>query len=263
MGTTELIRCFRQRIAERPVFGPFSKTSDPAIVETLGRAGFDFIILDTEHGPNSIETVQNLIRAAQLSAMAPIVRVPSGDCEMIGKALDVGAAGVQVPQISCAEDVKAAIKHAKFAPLGMRGVCRYVRAAGYSSMDKADYFRRANEALVIIQIEGQKALDNLDEILAVDGIDIVFVGPYDLSQSLGVPGEVEHPLVIEKMRQIVQACLDKNVFVGNFTETIPQAEMWANQGLRYMSYSVDVGILYEAGKALLSDFNRIREHDER
>ena len=128
-------------------------------------------------------------------------------------------------------------------------------------MDKADYFRHANEALLIIQIEGQAALDNLDEILAVEGIDIVFVGPYDLSQSLGVPGEVEHPLVVEKMRQIVEACLDKNVFVGNFTETLAQTQMWIKQGLRYMSYSVDVGILYEAGKALLSDFDRMREHD--
>ncbi|MHC4169045.1 MAG: HpcH/HpaI aldolase family protein [Planctomycetota bacterium] len=261
MNMTELIRHFRQRISEGPVFGPFSKTSDPAIVETLGCAGFDFIILDMEHGPNSIETVQNLIRAAQLSAMAPIVRVPSGDYEIIGKALDVGAGGVQVPQISCAEDVRAAVEHAKFAPRGMRGVCRFVRAAGYSSMKKADYFRRANEALVIIQIEGQAAIDNLDEILAVEGIDIVFVGPYDLSQSLGVPGEVEHPLVVEKMKEIVEVCLGKNVFVGNFTETVAQTEMWTAQGLRYMSYSVDVGIVYEAGKALLSDFNRIRGHD--
>ena len=261
MDITELTRHFRQRMAEGPVFGPFSKTSDPAIVETLGHAGFDFIILDMEHGPNSIETVQNLIRTAQLSEMAPIVRIPSGDYEMIGKALDVGAAGVQVPQVSCAADARAAIEHAKFAPLGMRGVCRYVRAAGYSSMEKADYFRRANETLVIIQIEGQAALDNLGEILAVDGVDIVFVGPYDLSQSLGVPGEVEHPLVVEKMKQIVGVCLDKNVFVGNFTETISQTKMWAAEGLRYMSYSVDVGIVYEAGKALLSDFNRIREND--
>jgi 4-hydroxy-2-oxoheptanedioate aldolase len=261
MNMTELIRHFRQRISEGPVFGPFSKSSDPAIVETLGRAGFDFIILDMEHGPNSIETVQNLIRAAQLSAMAPIVRIQSGDYEMIGKALDVGATGVQVPQISCAEDVRAAIEHAKFAPFGMRGVCRFVRAAGYSSMNKADYFRQANEALVIIQIEGQAAIENLEEILAVEGIDVVFVGPYDLSQSLGVPGEVEHPLVVEKMKEIVEVCLDKNVFVGNFTEQVSQTEMWTKRGLRYMSYSVDVGIVYEAGKALVSDFNRIRGHD--
>ncbi len=261
MDMTELIRGFRRHISEGPVFGPFSKTSDPAIVETLGHAGFDFIILDTEHGPNSIETVQDLIRAAQIVGMAPIVRIASGNYEMIGKALDVGAAGVQVPQISCADDVRAAVEHAKFAPLGMRGVCRYVRAAGYSSMNKADYFRRANEALLIIQIEGQAALDNLEDILSVEGVDIVFVGPYDLSQSLGVPGEVEHPLVIEKMRQIVEVCLGRDVFVGNFTETIAQTEMWTGQGLRYMSYSVDVGILYEAGKALLSDFNGMRKHD--
>ena len=257
MNTTELIRHFRQRIAHGPVFGTFSKTSDPAIVETLGHAGFDFIILDMEHGPNSVQTAQDLIRAAQVADMAPIVRVPSGDYETIGKVLDVGAAGVQVPQISSAQDVQAAIEHAKFAPLGTRGLCRYVRAADYSSMDKADYFRRANEALLIIQIEGQTALDNLDEILAVKGIDIVFVGPYDLSQSLGVPGEVEHPLVIDKMRQIVKACLNRDVFVGNFTEAVPQTQMWIKQGLRYMSYSVDVGILYEAGRALLSDFDRI------
>ena len=260
MTMTELIRHFRRRIDQGPVFGPFSKTSDPAIVETLGYAGFDFIILDMEHGPNSIETIQDLIRAAQMTAMAPIVRVPSGDYEMIDRVLDVGAAGVQVPQISCAQDVRAAMEHAKFAPLGMRGVCRYVRAAEYSSMNKADYFRRANEALLIIQIEGQAALDNLDGILAVEGIDIVFVGPYDLSQSLGVPGEVEHPLVIDKMQQIVETCLKRDVFVGNFTEAIPQTQMWVNQGLRYMSYSVDVGILYEAGKVLLSDFGRIRRN---
>lgn len=259
MDTTELIRHFRSRIAEGPVFGPFSKSSDPAIIETLGHAGFDFVILDLEHGPNSIETLQGLIRAAQIVGMAPMVRVPSGDPEMIGKALDVGAAGVQVPQISCAEDVKVAIEHAKFAPLGMRGVCRYVRAAGYSSMDKADYFRDANETLLIIQIEGQAAMNHLDEILAVDGIDIVFVGPYDLSQSLGVPGQVEHPLVIEKMKEIVEVCLGKNILVGNFTETVSQTKMWIGQGLRYMSYSVDVGILFEAGRTLLGDLKGMRE----
>ena len=259
MTMTELIRHFRRRIGQGPVFGPFSKSSDPVIVETLGYAGFDFIILDMEHGPNSIETIQDLIRAAQIAGMAPIVRVASSDYEMIGKVLDVGAAGAQVPQIACARDVRAAIEHAKFAPLGMRGVCRYVRAAEYSSMNKADYFRRANEALLIIQIEGQAALDNLDEILAVEGVDIVFVGPYDLSQSLGVPGEVEHPLVIEKMRQIVETCLKRNVSVGNFTETLAQTQMWIDQGLRFMSYSVDVGILYEASKALLSDLERMRK----
>ena len=90
-------------------------------------------------------------------------------------------------------------------------------------------------------------------------IDIVFVGPYDLSQSLGVPGQVEHPLVIEKMKEIVEVCLGKNILVGNFTETVSQTKMWIGQGLRYMSYSVDVGILFEAGRTLLGDLKGMRE----
>ena len=148
----------------------------------------------------------------------------------------------------------------KGGPRGRRRHKEVLKATKGQRGTRHALFRRANEALLIIQIEGQAALDNLDEILAVEGIDIVFVGPYDLSQSLGVPGEVEHPVVIEKMKQIVKACLGRDVFVGNFTETVPQTQMWAAQGLRYMSYSVDVGIVYEAGKALLSDFNRIREN---
>ena len=255
----ELIRNFRQVLKQRPVFGPFSKTSDPAIVETLGYAGFDFIILDMEHGPNSVDTIQNLVRAAQIAGMMPIVRTPAGNYEMVAKALDVGAGGIQAPQITCAKDAREVIEHAKFAPIGARGVCRYVRAASYSSMDKKEYFRIANEALLILQIEGREAVENLDEILEVEGIDIIFVGPYDLSQSLGVPGEVENPLVIDKMKQIVKKCIKKGIFVGNFTETISQMKMWIGQGLRYMSYSVDVGILLEAGKNLSSKFKQILE----
>ena len=251
----DLLRRFRNRIAGQPVFGPFCKTSDPAFIEVFGRAGFDFVILDMEHGPNSAETMQNLIRAAEIAGVAPIVRVPAGDLEMISRVLDIGALGAQVPQIQSARDVERAVQAAKFAPDGERGVCRFVRAAGYSFMDKAEYFRKANETILIVQLEGQEALDNLDEILAVPGPDIIFIGPYDLSQSLGVPGQVTSPVVVEKTREIVKACLDKGLLVGNFTETPEQAAFWTDQGLRYMSFSVDVGILYEAGRKLVQEFH--------
>lgn len=235
----------RSALKSRPVFGPFSKTSDPAIIELLGYAGFDFVILDMEHGPNTPETLQNLIRAAEVSGIAPIVRVPEGDLEMVSKVLDLGAAGVQVPQVTHAGTIRQIVKRARFAPEGERGVCRYVRAADYSAMEKRAYFKRANEALLVIQLEGAEALENLDELLDEPGPDIVFVGPYDLSQSLGVPGEVEHPLVIEKTRAIVKACRDRGIAVGNFTETVEQSRFWVEQGLRYMSFSVDVGLLYQ------------------
>jgi len=256
-----LLQKFKEQIALHPVFGPFCKTSDPGIIEVLGHAGFDFIILDMEHGPNNLETIQHLIRAAEIAHIVSIVRVPAGNDEMISKVLDVGADGVQVPQVSTAEDVKRALYAAKFAPLGERGVCRYVRAAGYSSTEKNAYFNQANDALLIIQLEGKVALQNLDEILKVKGPDIIFVGPYDLSQSLGVTGEIEHPLVIEKTKEIVKACLDQGIAVGNFTESPPQTGFWIRQGLRYMSFSVDMGIMYNASKDLVEDLRRESQAD--
>jgi 4-hydroxy-2-oxoheptanedioate aldolase len=246
-----LLQKFKARIDLHPVFGPFCKTSDPGIIEVLGHAGFDFIILDMEHGPNNLETIQHLIRAAELVDMISIVRVPAGNTDMISKVLDVGADGVQVPQISTAQDVERVLQAAKFAPLGERGVCRYVRAAGYSSIEKKEYFNQANEALLIIQIEGKEALQNLDEILKVKGPDIVFIGPYDLSQSLGVTGEIEHPLVIEKTKEIVKVCLEQSIAVGNFTESPSQTAFWTRQGLRYMSFSVDMGMMYNATREVL------------
>ena len=251
MILTESINNFRNKISEGAVFGPFSKSTDPSIIESTGYAGFDFIILDLEHGPNNVENLQNLVRAAQVTGMLPIVRVKEKVPSLIGEVLDIGAGGIQVPQISNAEDVREIIKLAKFAPEGMRGVCCFVRAAGYSSIEKEKYFKQANNAIIIIQLEGEEAINNIDEILDVKGFDIIFIGPYDLSQSLGVPGEIEHPLVVEKMEQIIKKCKEKGVIVGNFTDTEENAKRWIKMGIRYVSYSVDIGIYHDACKNIL------------
>jgi 4-hydroxy-2-oxoheptanedioate aldolase len=248
----EALKRFKEQIRRRPLFGPFCKTSDPGVIEAIGHAGFDFVILDMEHGPASVETIQHLVLAAEVAGIVPIVRVPAGNYEMISRVLDVGAAGVQVPQIATAQDVELAVQAAKFSPLGERGVCRFVRAARYSSMEVNAYFRQANEALLVIQLEGEAALRNLEAILDTGGPDVVFIGPYDLSQSLGVPGQVEHPLVFEKADQIVDACLKRGIVVGNFTETPEQTAIWTKRGLRYMSFSVDMGIVYETCRDLVS-----------
>ncbi len=249
----KLLQAFKTKIQAGPVFGAFSKASDPGIIEVMGHGGFDFVIIDLEHGPNTIETVQNLIRAAEISGILPLIRVPEDNDEMIGKSLDVGAYGVQVPQITDPDTVNRVIKTARFYPEGARGLCRYVRAGGYSSMDKNDYFREANKSIIVIQLEGKAALDNLDEILEVEGFDIVFVGPYDLSQSLGVPGEIEHPTVISTIREIVAACLAKGISVGTFTDTPKQAAMWTDQGIKYIANAVDMGIFYNAVSELVSE----------
>ncbi|MCK4343939.1 MAG: aldolase, partial [Bacteroidales bacterium] len=170
--------------------GPFSKSSDPSIIECIGLAGFDFLIIDLEHGPNTIDGAQNLIRAALLHEMTPVVRVSENNESLISRALDIGAQGVQVPQINNKQDAIKVVKAAKFSPLGNRGVCRYVRAAGFSSKDRNVFFEESNQnTLVILQIEGKEGIENLEYIFDVNGVDIIFLGPYDLSQSLGVPGQ--------------------------------------------------------------------------
>ena len=253
MILSDVISNFRSKIHKGTVFGPFSKSTDPAIIESAGYAGFDFIILDLEHGPNGTENLQNLIRAAQVSGMLPIVRVKEKVPSLIGEVLDIGAGGIQVPQISNAGDVREVIRLARFAPEGMRGICCFVRAAGYSSVEKEKYFKEANNALIIIQLEGEEAINNIDEILDVEGFDIIFIGPYDLSQSLGVPGEVDHPLVVEKMEQIIKKCNERGITVGNFTNSKEDAARWIKLGIRYVSYSVDIGIYYDSCKKILNN----------
>ena len=245
-----LISDFRKKMDERAVFGPFSKTCDSALIEITGKAGFDFVIIDLEHGPNSVQTAQSLIRAAQLSGVLPVVRVKEDMPGIIGEVLDIGAGGIQVPQISNASDVRKVIQRAKFAPDGMRGVCRFVRAAGYSSINRFQYFGQANEALVIIQLEGREALDNINGILSVKGIDVVFIGPYDLSQALGVTGNVDHPLVVKKMQEIVEMCNASGMKAGTFVDNMENAEKRMRLGVKYISYSVDYGIFYESCKSI-------------
>ena len=235
------------------VFGPFMKFTDPAAVEIMGFAGFDFVIIDAEHGPISMQSAQNMIRSAETVNITPIIRVANNDESLILRALDIGAQGVEIPQINCKSDALRAVKSVKYSPQGERGVCRYVRASNYSSMDKFKYFKSANEeTMIIAHIEGVEGINNLDEILSVPGIDVIFIGPYDLSQSLGIPGQVNNSLVVEKMKEVVLKCKQNKIAVGTFADDIETAKSWVSLGVQYMSFSVDVGILYDISKTIVN-----------
>jgi 4-hydroxy-2-oxoheptanedioate aldolase len=249
----KLINDFRNKIKNEPVFGIFSKTTDPAFIEIAGYSGFDFIILDMEHGPNGLENMQNLIRAAQLTDIVPIVRVKEDNHSLMANVLDIGAAGIQIPHIKCVEDLMEALNIARFSPDGMRGMCRFVRAADYSSINGPDYFKYANKSLIIIQIEGKEGINNLDSIINHGGFDILFIGPYDLSQSLGIPGQVDHPLIENTVKDIIRKCREKNITVGNFNDTVPTAKKWISLGIKYISYSVDVGIFADGCKTAVRE----------
>jgi 4-hydroxy-2-oxoheptanedioate aldolase len=151
-----------------------------------------------------------------------------------------------VPQINSAEAAAEAVDACYFHPLGHRGVCRFVRAAGYTHVPAAQHFTLSNErVLPVLHIEGQAGVAALPEILEVPHLGVVFLGPYDLSQSCGVPGEVTHPLVVEKMTEAVALARSRGVVVGTFVDNAERARVWREAGVGYICYSVDVGLLYE------------------
>jgi len=248
---TDKLKTFRSKLStEMPLFGLFMKSLDPAFIEIAGLSGFDYVILDMEHGPISTDRLGDLIRAAAISGLISIVRVPETNEQAIGKALDLGACGIQIPQIKTADEAIKAVHLSKFYPKGERGVCRFVRAAGYSSIPGGKYFHESNESLLILQLEGKEALTNIDEILDVKDIDIFFIGPYDLSQSLGIPGDVKSPLVRNAMFSIISKAKQAGKAIGTFVDDMESAKYWVDAGIQYISYSVDVGIFYEACAAI-------------
>ena len=174
------------------IIAPYA--SSAGFVELVGHMGFDGVFLDCEHGPSGWEAVEDMVRAAELAGADSIVRVPENSASTITRALDRGAGGVQVPHINTAEDARKAVEYAKFAPMGQRGWSGWRNAFG---IDGANYAEQANaQTMVVAMIEEVQALDNLDDILRIDNIDVFFVAPGDLSQSMGHPGRTDHPEVV-------------------------------------------------------------------
>lgn len=256
MPTMESVDRFKTAMdSDRGALGPFMICTDPAMVEAAGHAGYDFVLLDMEHGTTTFQELPNLIRAANVTGVCPVVRVPRGSDIWIDQALDVGAGAVMIPQIDTAEQARAAVSAAKFSPVGTRGTCRFVRSAGFGAVPGSEYFSRAQDTVVILQAEGQKAIDNLDEILDVPGIDVVFVGPYDLSSSLGHVGEIDHPEVIAAIKQIIAKAAAKGVKIGCFADTVEGGKKWRDMGVKFIGYGCDTYIFMQAAKADVAEFD--------
>lgn len=194
----------RMRRGDR-LLGFFIGTPSPATVEMAGLCGYDFVIIDTEHGPADVETIENMLRAAAMHGMAGLVRVPDGSVASIQRVLDAGADGILVPHVSSAVIAREVVERALYAPEGKRGVA-LSRSSAYGTVDsKAYYASRNRHTVVIIMVEDAEALPVLDEIVSVPGIDAVFIGPGDLGASLGQAGDTRHPLVQEAVSRIVEA----------------------------------------------------------
>ena len=243
---------------KKPV-GMFVGSGSATVVECLSRTGLDFIIIDNEHSPVEAETSMELIRAAELGDLYPMVRVREISRPAVLKLLDVGARGVIVPNVQSVDEVKTLIRYAKYAPVGERGFCP-TRKDGWG-FDTAEgvpeLMARINgETLLIPQCETVGALNAIEEIVALDGVDGIFVGPFDLSISMGLPGRFDHPDFTAAVERIVKACHDAGKFCLLFAGTPEAMADGFRKGFDGMAYSIDTIALIKGIKA---DIDAIRK----
>lgn len=232
-----------------PLIATFSIIPAIEVVELVGLAGFDAIILDLEHGAHGSEALGPLILAAQAKGIYPLVRVRSSEPTEIAAALDAGAAGVIVPQIGSLAEAERAIKAARFAPAGNRGANPFVRAADYSG--RLEWFAEANrDTAILLMIEGKEGLAAATEIAALPNLDGIFIGPMDLSHALGVPGEMAHPKVVDAIRAVIAACKSAGITAGIFSGTPEAAKRWISEGVTLTGVSADTITFLNALKAL-------------
>lgn len=202
------------------VYGCFIQTASPEIVEIIALAGFDFALLDSEHGPLTAETTYRLILAAEARGIEPFVRVGERERQTVLKFLDVGASGIMTPQVNTAAEAKVAIEGTKFATTGTRGLAG-MRSFDFGMNGSLDSFVEPlnDRVLNMIQFENVATLDELDAMLAVPGLDVLFVGPSDLAQSLGYPGQPGHPEVTKVADEVVARCKAAGVKSGTVAYT--------------------------------------------
>jgi 4-hydroxy-2-oxoheptanedioate aldolase len=239
-------------------FGATTHIPATALVEILGRTGFDFTMIDTEHGLYDIETAGELIRAAQGANLTPIVRVLKNDKELISKALDLGAQGVVVPHVANKGDAARAVEASKYGPAG-RGACPLVRAADYGLAEWSRYQEEANrETMVFLLIEDMEAVRNIEDILSVGGVDVVFPGPFDMSVAAGYQGNVSHPEIQKALDRILAACKERGIPVMHALTGGAGVEAWVNKGVRLILQSADSIIFARACRAFLESVSHLR-----
>ena len=234
--------------------GVFVKCPHPEIIESLSLSGMDFAVIDMEHVFATQAQLYSLKLAADFRKFDLIVRIPSNTEEYFKWCLDLGYQYIQVPFVQSRDCAEKAIKMSHFSPKGERGLCRFVRAADFSISEKSEYIKKSNENVkLIFQIEGKKGFDNLDDILESEGYYAIFVGPYDLSQSLGLPGDIWNAKVLEVMQKIIEKCKKRGVKVGTFTDSPAGINHWSKAGVDFIEYASDLAILINGYNSLLKE----------
>ena len=231
----------------------------PEIARTFAAAGFDYVFIDMEHGAFDLETVQDMIKASVDSGITPIVRV----CELLyslcSRLLDAGAQGIILPRVEDPAVLKEALSWLRFPPLGRRGYGINPTMIGYEArgfQEIIDHQNRNN--LAIVQFETTTAVERADELLSVPGLDVIMVGPADLSVSLGVPGQFEHPLLVSTVERVIEKCNRHGVVPGIQVRGVAMARFWAERGMRFVGAGAEHVLLLEKSREAVSQLRASR-----
>ena len=249
-----LARTIKEKLRRgEPSIGSWMSMAHPSIAEILAMAGYDWVVVETEHTAIDVSEVLRLIIAIEQRGAVPLVRLAWNDPIQAKAVLDSGAAGVLVPMVNTQADAQMAVAMTKYPPLGIRGV-GLARAQGYGE-HFAEYVRHANDdTLLMVMIEHKDAVANIEEILSVPGIDGTFIGPYDLSMSLGIPGQITHPKVIDAKQRVLEAARARGLVPGihcvqprTAVEDCAQA---IAEGYRFIAVGTDILFLGDSARAL-------------
>lgn len=250
MHTNRLLARLSHR---KVVFGVFIKSHDPSSIEILGRLGYDAVIIDTEHIGMDPQSLVHLIRTAELVGIEPVVRVRAADRYQILGVLDSGASCVQVPNVDDPSQAQLVREASFYQPKGSRGFATTSRAASYGMVDAEAYAKAVNEQTAVInQCESLKAVATLREQFELAPPDICFIGPMDMSQSVGRIGHPDSPEVRSAVRDVVKICREYDIPCGTTASSIEQLEVCKQLGMQFIALSSDVGMLIHRAKELLS-----------
>jgi 4-hydroxy-2-oxoheptanedioate aldolase len=244
---------FRSRVRSgETLIGVFSDLASPLAVELCGRAGFDWAILDLEHGAATEADLLGLLYAAAATPMVPLVRVPSAERLRIGRALDLGAAGIMLPQLQSAAEVREAVRYLRYPPIGSRGVALRTRGADLGALGHGEVVQVVNERLVgIVQIEAATTVADADEIAAMDEVDVLFVGPADLTHNLRIPGRFDEPVYQDALKTVVDACRRYGKSAGILVYEAAAFQPHHDMGFRFIGLGSEGSFVASGAAAML------------
>ena len=236
----------RQQLSEgRPAYGTMLQDlRSPTAVQIMAQAGCDFLFIDTEHGPYSLETVADLVRVARLAGLTPLVRVPDAEYHLLVRPLDLGAQGIMIPRVETKAQVEQIVECVRFPPLGKRGCSVDKGQNDFAPQNTWSFTEEANrENLIILQIERKKAVEGIDDLLDVPGVGAAIIGPNDMSLDMGLCGDDMLAVLEEPIQHVLDACLARDIPCGIHIANLEWLAEWQRRGMLLLCYSTDIKFL--------------------